>query len=348
MSTAAISTSRRRDSITAPPARAGAARQRVNLGDGHQVHVAADRMLQARGGDGELEGRLERPPVEQRVDQPGGEGIPGADPIDDRGDAIGLRDVEGGGGPDHAGPGVLGRRDRPALRERDGVELRKPARQLRCDGRVPGRVDAALRHGAPGRSDAEHLLGILLVADENVRLGHDPGHDVAGGSTPAPELGAIVEVDGDGGTSGASGPHRGQRRLGGGGRQRGRDARGVEPACTCQERRPVIGVGAGLGDARVGPVVDDPAGTLGGSGLQVVDAEAPRLDGDARCVDAEAAEEADRALAQVVRRHPGHEPRRDAEARERSRDVGLAAAEGRVQHSGLREPRRRRAPRDGA
>ena len=198
-------------------------------------------------------------PSSSGVDQAGGERIAGADPIDDRCDAIGAGNVERVGRPEHAGPGVLGRRDRAALRERDRAEAGEPLGQLRGDRRVPGgstRPSVTELPGAwmPNTLSASSSLPIRTSASATIAAITSPA------AAPAPQLRPVVEVDRDGGAGGASGPDGRERRLGGGGRQGGRDARGVEPAAPLQERRPVVGVRAGPGDAGVGPVVDDAAG----------------------------------------------------------------------------------------
>jgi hypothetical protein len=83
--------------------------------------------------------------------------------------------------------------------------------------------------------------------------------------TPAPELRAIVEVDGHGGPGGAGCPHGGEGRL-----AAGAERAGVMPVVWNQRApsgaRPVVGAGAGLAMHELGPVVDDPAGRCAAPG----------------------------------------------------------------------------------
>ena len=76
------------------------------------------------------------------------------------------------------------------------------------------------RHGRARRVDAEDLVGVLFVADQDVRLGHDIGHHVPGGLAPVPQLGAVVQVDRDCRAGGTSRSRTDDGRLRGRGGQR--------------------------------------------------------------------------------------------------------------------------------
>ena len=123
-------------------------------------------------------------PVGQGGDQTRCEGVAGPDPVDDRRDPPGPRHDEGVRCPEHAGPGVLARRDRSTLREGDRPETREATRQLLGDVGVTGGLDVAIAHGGARGPDAEDLVGILFVADQDVRLGHEISHHVPGGLCP--------------------------------------------------------------------------------------------------------------------------------------------------------------------
>ena len=79
---------------------AGAAglEERFDIGGGGQVEVAVDAVLEAARGDGEVDGLLGGAAADERMDQPGAEGVAPADSVDDVRDVVRRPDLHGPGG----------------------------------------------------------------------------------------------------------------------------------------------------------------------------------------------------------------------------------------------------------
>lgn len=95
--------------------------QRLDLRGGGDVAVALHRMLEAGGGDGELNGVLRRLPLQQRIDQPRAEAVPAAHAVDDM-DVVFGREIRLPAGVKHPAPAVD--RSRNRLAQRDGRRVR--------------------------------------------------------------------------------------------------------------------------------------------------------------------------------------------------------------------------------
>lgn len=65
------------------------------------------------------------------------------------------------------------------------------------DIRVTFGIDSRGSHVHTRRFDAEHASGVLLVADDDIGMVDELGHDLARRSTPSPQLRPVVEVDAD-------------------------------------------------------------------------------------------------------------------------------------------------------
>src|SRR5690606_27272305 len=203
----------------------------------------------AGGGEG---GRRHEVPVPQPVpygkvpqggrEEAGGERVAGAGGGDDV-------DVQGG----HEGGGAV----------RVGAAVGVP---VQGDGSGPALLDddeARFGQGLPHRAGAVQppCLACLVVTDEDDVRPAGQFQQHLGAVSVAPQAGAVVDVEGDQGPSGAACgqfPHQVQA-AGGEGR---RDARQVQDASGAHGRQVDTG-GAHRGGGRAGPVVGDLVGVVG-------------------------------------------------------------------------------------
>ena len=186
--------------------------------------------------------------------------------------------------------------------------------------------------------EPEAQLGVLLVADADVDILHQRLHDRLG-LLLGPELLTEVQVHRHrhavtpGGLAGQTG------QFGGLVRNRGRDARPVEPVGALHDGVEVEILRIGLGDRRMRTVVDHLRGTHRGPGFEVVDTHAVAAAGDEIGPHAVFAQRIDRRLADLVLREFRDEVSLVAVVGARNGHVGLAAAIDDVKRIGLNEAR---------
>ena len=305
-------------------------------------------MFEARGRGGEFNGFLIGIVSDQAIEQAAHEGVAAADAVDDVGDVVATALPERLAVVEHAAPGVVVRVDRTAERDGHLLAAREHLHQLLADAFEPGLVDLAARLlGVEAFGlDAEFLLRVFLVAEDQVAAGHEGGHHLGSGLAVLPELLAIVQVAGhlhaelighlDGLEAGVG------RALA----QGRRDAGPVEPVGAGEHLAPVHHAGLDLGDGGVRAVVNDLAAAGHGPGLEIVDAHAVAAVHHAVEVHPQTAEFGQTHIGDIVLGHARHEMRIDAVVGQRHGHIGLAAAEGGVELPGLREaqiPRRGKA-----
>src|SRR5690606_1462922 len=143
-------------------------------------------------------------------------------------------------------------------------------------------------------------LACLVVTDEDDVRPAGQFQQHAGSVSVAPQAGAVVDVEGDQGPSGAACgqfPHQVQA-AGGEGR---RDARQVQDASGAHGRQVDAG-GAHRGGGRAGPVVGDLVGVVGpvAGGAEVDAGGAVRVAAHVRHVDARGADRLDEVVAEAV------------------------------------------------
>ena len=254
-------------------------------------------VLQAGGGHGEVDGALVVLAREQGVDQAAAEAVAAAHAVHDM-DAVGGGEAGGAVAVEHTGPVVV--RGRDAAPQGDGDLLEAEAlRQLL------GHADIALVADLAGvqvrirGGDAEHVLGILLVGDAHIHIGHQLGHHAVG-LVVGPQLLAVVQVAADGQAHVLgllAGLQADGRQLAAQGRG---DAGEMEPVGPGEDGLPVeIGSG-GLSDGGPGPVIDDLGGALRGALFHKVQAQAVAAPDDGAGIHTIAAQLVDGGLADLV------------------------------------------------
>ncbi|MPM56826.1 hypothetical protein SDC9_103641 [bioreactor metagenome] len=154
---------------------------------------------------------------------------------------------------------------------------------------------------------------------------------------PLPELLPVVQVAGDPQSEFFGGLHRLERRRRRTGRDRGRDAGGVEPVRAVKDFFPVEIRGRDFRDRRVCAVVDDLRRSHTGTGLRVIDADPLAAAPDERSVDTESAKLPKRRIRHRVLGERRYERDRLSVVRERDGDVCLGASECRRQRRALKE-----------
>ena len=226
-----------------------------------------------------------------------------------------------------------------ALTESDGNHLHigVGSQNLVAQSLVLGAIQLAGLHVHVG-GDLQGLLHVLLVGNGHVHVVCDLTHDLGSLLAILPQVLAVVQVAGDGDASllGFLDGLNAQLHcaLGDG----GGDTGNVEPIHTFKGLVPVDVAGLGHGYCGILTVVDNLAGAGIGAGLQVVDAQTALVGADdAAGVNTELAQvfhalvsdgifgqhgEVGHVLAIVCQGH-GH--------------IGLAAAEGSLQHGALEE-----------
>ena len=238
--------------------------------------------------------------------------------------------------------------DRTAERDRHLLAAREHLHQLLADAFETGLIDLAarfLRVEALGL-DAELLLRIFLVAENQVAAGHKGGHHLRGGLAVLPELLAIVQVAGHLHAEFVGYLDGFQARVSRSLAQGRRNAGPVEPVGAGEHLAPVHHAGLDLGDGRIRTVVHHLAATGHGPGLEIIDAHAVAAVHHAVEVHPQAAELCQTHIGDIVLGHARHEMRIDAIVGQRHGHIGLAAAECGVELPGLREaqiPRRGKA-----
>src|ERR1039458_6234701 len=243
-------------------ARAAAFGKGADLFEGCHSGVAGEGGEQGPVSPAEFDGFLRGFAGEQTVEETGGEAIAAADAIENveisDGRGVGLAANPGDGAPTVAVGGV-------DLTEGGGDDL--DFRMLGGGGidhpEEGGGIELGFG-GDFGPGDAEALLQVFFVADQYVDVFDDAVEnlDGAGGAAgDAPEFLAVIEVKGHHGAGGFSGLHGFDDDLGGGFREGGEDAAGVEPADAAgEDLLPIEIAGFEAGGGFVGKIVEDHGG----------------------------------------------------------------------------------------
>ena len=229
--------------------------------------------------------------------------------------------------------------DGAAEGDRHLLAAREALHELAADALETGLVDLAaglLGVEALGL-DSEFLLGVLLVAEDEVATFHEGGHDLGGGLAVLPEFLAVIEVAGDLHAHLVGDLDRLEASVGGALAQGRGDAGPVEPVGPFEDLVPVDHTWLDLGDGGMGTVIDDLGAAGDGTGLEIVDAHPVTAIDDAVGAHAEAAEFREAHVGDVVLRKTGHELGVDTVVGKGNGHVGLAAAEGGIELVGLRE-----------
>src|SRR5699024_6897418 len=182
--------------------------------------------------------------------------------------------------------------------------------------------------------DAEDVLGILLVGNEDIKILAQVGNGSEGFLT-GPELAAVVQVAADLDAVGLGGLAGFAAEIEKIGAKRRRDAGEVEPIDAFKDRIPVEIGGRGFLNGGVGAVIDADRTALGSALLIVIDADTVAAADNLGGIDAVAAQAVDRALADCMGRQLGDEDRIGAIVGERDGHVGFAAAEGEFEGGSL-------------
>ena len=293
-------------------------------------------MLQGRCGNRELEGLALRRLGQQAVDHAARERVAAAHAVDDRIDVVTLRLVELLAVVDHGFPAVVRRRERLTQR-RDHVFESERLGHLAENALVAFGIGfTALDIGVGLKPEAQ--LGVLLVADADIDILHQGLHDRLR-LLLGPELLAEVQVHRHrhavtfGGLAGQL------RQLGGLVRDRGGDARPVEPVGALHDGVEVEILRIGLGDRRVRTVVDHLRRTHRSARFEVIDAHAITAAGYEIGLHAILAQRVHRRLADLMFRELRDEIGIVAIVGARNGYVGLAAAVDDVERIGLNETR---------
>ena len=224
-----------------------------------------------------------------------------------------------------------------ALTESDGYHLHVGvgSQDLVAQGFVLCAVQLAGLHVHVG-GDLQGLLHVLLVGDGHVHIVCDLTHDLSGLLAVLPQVLAVVQIAGDGDASLLGFLHGLDAQLHGALGDSGGDAGDVEPIHTFKGLVPVDIAGLCLGDGGVLTVVDNLAGAGVGAGLQEVDAHAALVGADdAAGIHAELAQVLDALVGYGVLGQHGEEGYILAVVSQGDGHVGLAAAEGGLQHGTL-------------
>ena len=121
--------------------------------------------------------------------------------------------------------------------------------------------------------DAENLLGILFVAEDDVAALHEGGHHFRGAPSVFPEILAEIQVTTDSQAEAVRSPDSLETYICGALADSGRNAGPVEPVGSVEDLVPVDHPGRDGGEGRAGTVVDDFARPRHGAGLKEVDPE---------------------------------------------------------------------------
>lgn len=172
--------------------------------------------------------------------------------------------------------------------------------------RVAADIEFAFRHFRVSGADAQYIMGILLVADDEVDVGEDLAHGLLGQfarterGIPAPEFLAVVHVDAGPGTGLMRGLAGGDHGCGHAFRKCRRSAGQVEPVLAGEDGRPVEIVRREFGDGAAGAVVDDFGRALRSAGLDVKDAQSGAAPGHEPRIQAVLAQEIDAGITHLA------------------------------------------------
>ena len=226
-----------------------------------------------------------------------------------------------------------------ALAQRDGDHLHIGigCQDLVAEGLVLGTVQLTGFHDHVG-GDFQGLLHIFLVGDGHIHVIGQFSHDLGCTHAVLPEILAEVQVAGDRDAALLGFLHGLEaeilRALGDG---RG-DAGDVEPLDAFKSLVPVNVAGAGNSDGGAGTVVDNLARAGIGAGLEIVDAETALVGTDnAAGIHAKLAKLFHALVRDDVFRQNGQEGHILVIVGQGDRHIGLAAAEGGLEHRTLEE-----------
>ena len=156
--------------------------------------------------------------------------------------------------------------------------------------------------------DAEHLVGILLVAEDDVAALHEGGHHLGGLLAVFPEVLAVIEVAADGQAETVRGADRFKADVSRTLAESRGDTGPVEPLCPVQYLIPVYHARLDGGDGRAGTVVDDLARPRHGAGLEEIDPQTVTAGDAAAGINPVRTEVADATAGYIVVREAGDEP----------------------------------------
>ncbi len=298
-------------------------------------------------------------PAQRGGQEPGGEGVPGADGRDDvdpeggnAGDGVragpavadtaglGTADTAGLGTADTAGLGtaVAAALAAAAATATAALEQRRAPRALlhhQCPGFGQGGAD---RVGAAG--DAPGLLRLVPAHEDEVAAAGQFQQDGPARLRVGPEVGPVVDVERDEGAGGTGGGQFAEQGQAVGG-ERGGDAGEVQDVSGVQFRagRVVRGHRRGGG---TGPVVEDFVVVRGpvARGAEVDSGGAVRVAAHGGGVDAVPGDRLDEMVAEPVVPDPADPLHAVPRGREDARHVGLGAADPPVEGGHVGEPPR--------
>ena len=296
-------------------------------------------MLERRSGSGEFDRLLVAVVGQQAIEQTAHERVAAADAVHD------VRDVVATGLPERLAveedttPGVVVRIDGAAERDRHLLAARETLHQLPADTLETRLVDLAARllRIKTFRFDAEFLLGVFFIAQDQVAAFHQGGHHLRRRLPIFPEFLAVVQVAGNLDTQLIGHFDRFQAGIGGTLAQGRRDARPMEPVGAFQHLAPVHHARLDLGDGRIGPVIDHFAAACHGTGLQIVDTDTVAAIHHAVEVHPQPAELGQTHVGNIVLGHARDEMRVHTVIGQGNGHVGLTAAEGGVELARLGE-----------
>jgi len=205
----------------------------LHLPEGRRRGVPGGGHGEGAVGRAEIDRALGIAAAEKSVDQSRGEAVAPADAVEDGEVAPLRRLIELPAVPADRPPVVEAGAPHPAQGGGDDPEIGEPGHRLRDHAFKAADVEVDQLFVDPLDLEPEGGGKILLVADHDIDIGRDGAVDRARPFDPAdalPERGAVIEVVGDHRLVAPGRSHRLEDDIGGGFREGGEDAAGVEPA----------------------------------------------------------------------------------------------------------------------
>ena len=292
-------------------------------------------MLQAGGGNRELQRLLLVLIAVQAVEQTAAEAVSAADAVHDVADLVASGFVEMPAVVQAGGPAVPVCALRLAQGNGDHLHIRIGGEHLVAQGFVFRAVQlAGFDHHV--RGDFQRLLDVLLVGDGNVHIVCDLAHHLCCPHAVLPQVFPVVQVTGDGDSPLFGLFYRLEAEILGALGYGGRDPGDVEPVDPLKCPVPVDVAGAGQRDGGIRTVIDDLAGALVGAGLQEINAETALVAADDTAyIHAEFAQITDAFIRNDVFRQDGQIGHILSVVCQGYGDIRLTPAEGCLQHLAL-------------